>query len=39
MENVPAWHGSLKLSDDELRDALIELGASKNEVEVAIHGR
>jgi len=38
MENSPAWHGSLKLTDSELRSALSELGASEKEIEEAISG-
>lgn len=33
MENIPSWHGSLKLSYDDLVEALIELGATKKEIE------
>lgn len=33
MEGSPAWHGSLKLSVDDLRQALTELGATKKEIE------
>ena len=38
MENVPSWHGSVKLSDEDFEAALLELGATKNEIEIAIHG-
>lgn len=33
MEGSPAWHGSLKLSVDDLRLALTELGATEKEIE------
>lgn len=33
MENIPSWHGSLKLSYDDLVEALTELGAPKKEIE------
>jgi transketolase len=32
MEGSPAWHGSLKLSNDDLSQALLELGATKEEI-------
>jgi len=38
MENSPAWHGSLRLSEEELSSALTELGATENDIEVAING-
>jgi transketolase len=38
MENAPYWHGSLKLSIEELTIALTELGATNDEIEVAING-
>jgi len=37
MEGSPAWHGSLKLSDEDLIQALTELGVSKNKIEEYIH--
>ena len=33
MEGSPSWHGSLKLSRDDLVEALSQLGASENEIE------
>jgi len=33
MEGSPAWHGSLKLSDEDLTQALLELGATEAEIE------
>ena len=33
MEDSPSWHGSLKLSKDDLIEALKQLGASENEIE------
>ena len=38
MENVPSWHGSLKLSTEDLTTALVELGADQPEIERAING-
>ena len=38
MENVPTWHGSVKLSADELSSALLELGADDNEIKQALDG-
>ena len=38
MENVPSWHGSLRLSEEDLSSALVELGATQMEVERAING-
>ena len=32
MEGSPAWHGSLKLSNEDLSHALLELGATKEEI-------
>ena len=37
MEGSPAWHGSLKLSDEDLVQALTELGASEKEIKEAIN--
>lgn len=33
MEGSPAWHGSLKLSDEDLTQALLELGATEEEIQ------
>ncbi len=33
MEGLPNWHGSVKLSEEDLRTALTDLGASENEIE------
>lgn len=38
MENSPAWHGSLKLSEEELTSALSELGATAKDIKEAING-
>ena len=38
MENVPSWHGSLKLSVEDLTLAMVELGADQTEIERAING-
>jgi len=32
MENIPAWHGSVKFTPEQARDALIALGASAAEM-------
>ena len=32
MENSPTWHGSVKMSNSDLKQALIELGATDNEI-------
>jgi transketolase len=36
MEGSPAWHGSLKLSDDDLTQALRELGGGDDEIRRSI---
>ena len=38
MENVPTWHGSVKLSDEDFKAALIELGATGADIEMALYG-
>jgi transketolase len=37
MEGLPAWHGSLKLSDTDLVQAMTELGASDAEIKEFSH--
>ena len=37
MEGLPNWHGSVKLSEQDLRTALTDLGASENEIEEYIN--
>ena len=32
MENVPAWHGSVKLTREQAEEALRALGATRNEI-------
>jgi hypothetical protein len=32
MENIPAWHGSVKLTREQAEDALKALGASPEQV-------
>lgn len=32
MENVPSWHGSVKLTRQQAEDALLSLGAHRNEI-------
>ncbi len=38
MEGVPAWHGSVKLSSEELEKSLLELGASDKEISSYMDG-
>jgi len=38
MENSPTWHGSLELSVEDLKQALLELGATNDEVGEIIDG-
>ena len=38
MEGIPAWHGSVKLTDENLNDALQDLGVAESEMEVTING-
>lgn len=38
MESIPTWHGSVKLSDEDLKSALSELGATSNEIERILNG-
>lgn len=38
MEDVPEWHGSVAIKDEELRSALRELGASDDDVEAYLSG-
>lgn len=33
MENVPAWHGSVKLTETQTKEALVALGATAQEIE------
>tara|TARA_B100000035_G_scaffold315049_2_gene333647 strand:+ start:2055 stop:2888 length:834 start_codon:yes stop_codon:yes gene_type:complete len=37
MENSPTWHGSVKMTDSDLKQALFELGASKSEIGAIIN--
>jgi transketolase len=37
MENGPLWHGSVKLSEDDTRRALADLGVGKGEIDRWIH--
>jgi transketolase len=37
MENIPAWHGSVRLTPAQTRDALQALGASGAEIEDFVH--
>lgn len=32
MEDVPAWHGSVKMKPEETRDALLQLGATHSDI-------
>lgn len=38
MENVPTWHGSVTMSEEELRIALTDLGASNDLINSYING-
>ena len=38
MENMPAWHGSVKISDEDLMAAMRELKAEPNEIEEILNG-
>lgn len=38
MENVPAWHGSVKIKDEEFINALKELGSDKEQIEKFLNG-
>ena len=38
MENVPSWHGSVKMTPEDLTSALVELGADDLEIERALNG-
>jgi hypothetical protein len=33
MENIPTWHGSVKLTPEQANDALRALGAAREEIE------
>jgi transketolase len=37
MENIPAWHGSVKLTEAQTKDALAALGANEQEIEGFLH--
>jgi transketolase len=37
MENIPAWHGSVKLTQAQAQEALTALGASTEEIEGLFH--
>lgn len=37
MENSPTWHGSVKLSNTDFKQALLELGATNKEIEEIIN--
>jgi transketolase len=38
MEGSPLWHGSVKLSDEDLIQALTDLGATQSEIKEALNG-
>jgi len=39
MEGVPAWHGSVRLKPEEIRQALADLGVPpQRQAEYAFHG-
>lgn len=37
MENIPAWHGSVKLTETQTKQALAALGANEQEIESFLH--
>jgi hypothetical protein len=37
MENIPAWHGSVKLTPSQTEEALTALGASVDEIRGFMH--
>jgi transketolase len=37
MEGIPAWHGSVQFNDDDIRRALIDLGATEEELKGVIN--
>jgi transketolase len=37
MENIPAWHGSVKLTRAQAEEALVALGAASDEIEGFLH--
>ena len=37
MESVPAWHGSVKLTEAQTKEALVALGASSDEIKDFMH--
>ena len=39
MENLPLWHGSLKLSNEDISKALEELSATKEEILEVLNGK
>lgn len=38
MEGQPTWHGSVKLTDDNLKDALSDLGYSESQIRACMDG-
>jgi len=38
MENVPAWHGNVKLTREQAEDALSALGTNRNEIRDLLDG-
>jgi hypothetical protein len=38
MEDQPLWHGSVKLTDEQIQSALAELSASADDVKELIDG-
>ena len=38
MENVPSWHGSVKLTRQQTEDALFALGATRSEITELLDG-
>ena len=38
MEGVPSWHGSVKITSDQLKQALKDLGASQDQIDDYLNG-
>lgn len=39
MENVPTWHGSVTMSEVQIRDSLSELGSSESQISALLNGQ
>lgn len=38
MENIPAWHGSCRISESDFKNALMELGSDHSEIDAYLQG-